>query len=184
MGVRRIIAAASQCKVPNGAKTHRRELSPTIRCGSGRGAKVAKVLAGNARGQMTIELVAALPVLLVVALLAANALTFFGQCAVFDRAAHQAVRVHAAAPAYGQGTSSTCALVEADIRQALGGKNVDVSVACTSAGRDTERYTATLSFAPTLFGYGLRSHVFGVQMPHLTHTTDYVVDSYKPGVIV
>lgn len=138
----------------------------------------------DSRGQMTIELAAALPVLLVVALLAANALTFFGQCAVFDRAAHQAVRVHAAAPAYNQGSSATCALVEADIRQALGVANVDVSVACSAAGRDLERYTATLSLSPTLFGYGLRSHVFGVQMPHLTHVTEYVVDSYKPGVII
>ena len=148
------------------------------------GVQAAKALVEDARGQMTIGLAAALPVLLAVALIAANALTFFGQCAVFDRAAHQAVRIHAAAPAYGQGTATTCALVEADIRQALGDANVDVSVACAAAGRDVERYTATLSFSPTLFGYGLRSQVFGVQMPHLTHTTDYVVDSYKPGVIV
>ena len=145
---------------------------------------IARNWAMDSRGQMTIELAAALPVLLVVALLAVNALTFFGQCAVFDRAAHQAVRVHAAAPAYCQGVSTTCALVEADIRQALGDVNVDVSVACSAAGRDLERYTATLSFSPTLFGYGLRSQAFGVQMPHLVHTIDYVVDSYKPGVVV
>lgn len=145
---------------------------------------IARKMVADSRGQMTIELAAALPVLLAVALIAANALTFFGQCAVFDRAAHQAVRIHAAAPAYGQGTSTTCALVEADIRQALGDANVDVSVTCSSAGRDLERYTATLTFSPALFGYGLRSQVFGVQMPHLTHVTDYVVDSYKPGVIV
>ena len=143
-----------------------------------------KALAADARGQMTIELAAALPVLLAVALLATNALVFFGQCAVFDRAAHQAVRVHAVAPAYGQNAAMSCALAEADILQALGGANVDVRVSCSSAGGDLERYTATLSFSPTLFGYGLRSRVFGVQMPHLTHTTEYVVNTYKPGVIV
>lgn len=150
--------------------------------GGDRGA--LRALVGNTRGQMTIELAAALPVLLVVALVAANAMTFFVQCAVFDRAAHQAVRVHAAAPAYGQGLATSCALVEADIRAALGGSNVEVSVTCSSAGRNLERFTATLVFSPILFGCGLRSQVFGVQMPGLTHTTEYVVDSYKPGVIV
>ena len=177
-------ASALEGTVRNDAKPHRKGLSPTVRSLREGGAGAAKALVDNVRGQMTIELAVALPALLAVALLAANALTFFGQCAVFDRAAHQAVRVHAAAPAYGQATSTTCALVEADIRQALGDANIDVSVACSAAGRDVERYTATLSFSPSLFGYGLRSQVFGVQMPQLTHTTDYVVDSYKPGVIV
>ena len=145
---------------------------------------MVKDWAADERGQMTIELAAALPVLLAVALIAVNALVFFGQCAVFDRAAHQSVRVHAAAPAYGQSAASSCALVEADIREALGGRNVEVSVSCSPAGRDLERFTATLTFSPTLFGYGLRSQVFGVQMPCLSHTTEYVVDSYKPGVNV
>ena len=138
----------------------------------------------NETGQMTIELAAVLPVLMIVAMIAVNAMTFFAECAVFDRAAHEAVRVHAAAPAYGQGPSQSCALAEADIRTALGDDNVVVSVTHTSAERDLDRYTATLEFSPTLFGMGLRSHVFGVDMPRLVHTTSYVVDSYKPGVIV
>ena len=64
------------------------------------------------KGQMTVELAVAMPVLIVVAVIAANALTFFAECAVFDRVAHEAVRVHAAAPAYGQGPGQSCALVE------------------------------------------------------------------------
>ena len=192
MGVRKI---ASEGTVPNDARRikrdspqrcemHQRGQSPTMRLLRGGGARSSRTLVGDARGQMTIELAAALPVLLAVALIAANAMTFFGQCAVFDRAAHQAVRIHAAAPAYGQGATTSCALAEADIREALGGSNVEVSVTCSSVGRNLERYTATLVFSPTLFGCGLRSQVFGVQMPGLTHTTEYVVDSYKPGVIV
>ena len=135
-------------------------------------------------GQMTIELAAAIPVLIVVAMIATNAMTFFGQCAIFDRAAHEAIRVYAAAPAYGQNPSQSCALIEEAIASALESKNVDVSVACSSAGRDLECYRATLEFSPTLFGMGLRSHAFGVAMPYLSHTTELVVDSYKPGVIV
>lgn len=176
-GAKPVRIAASKEDAPCAAK--RVERDAPLR----REARAMELVAG-VRGQMTIELAAALPVLLAVALLATNALVFFGQCAVFDRAAHQAVRVHAAAPAYGQGASASCALAEADIRQALGGANVEVSVTCSAAGRDLERYTATLVFSPSLFGYGLRSQAFGVQMPRLTHTTEYVVDSYKPGVIV
>ena len=141
-------------------------------------------LAADVSGQMTIELAVALPVLLVVAMVSVNALVFFDQCAVFDRAAHQAVRVHAASPAYGQTPSMSCSLAQADIESALGGKNVSVSVTCASAGRNLERYTARLEFSPTLFGMGLRSSVFGVSMPRLVHTSEYVVDSYKPGVVV
>lgn len=138
----------------------------------------------NTTGQMTIELAAALPVLIIVAMIAVNAMTFFSECAVFDRAAHDAVRVHAAAPAYGQSPSQSCALAEADIRTALGDDNVVVSVTHANAERDLDRYTATLEFSPSLFGMGLRSRVFGVAMPRLVHTTSYVIDSYKPGVIV
>lgn len=138
----------------------------------------------DARGQMTIELAVALPVLLAVAFLAVNALTFFYQCAVFDRAANEAVRVHASSPGYGQVASQVCSAVSSDVQAALDGRNVDVSMSCSPAGRDLERYTATLEFWPTLFGMGLRSHVFGVSMPCLSHTVTYVVDSYKPGVVV
>ena len=126
---------------------------------------------------MTIEVAVALPVLIVVAVIAVNAMTFFGECAVFDRVAHDAVRVHAAAPAYGQGADQACALVEQAIRSQLDDANLAVRVSHGVTGADFDEFTATLEFYPTLFGRGLRSEVFGVQLPHLTHTTRYVVDS-------
>ena len=135
-------------------------------------------------GQMTVELAVAMPVLIIVAVVAVNAMIFFCQCATFDRVAHQAVRVHAAAPAYGQGAAQSCALVEQDIRAVIDEPNVDVTVSHGSAGADFDCYTATLEYHPTLFGLGLRSQVFGVAMPPLSHTTTYVVDSYKPGVVI
>lgn len=138
----------------------------------------------STKGQMTVQLAVAMPVLIIVAVIAVNALTFFAECAVFDRVAHEAVRVHAAAPAYGQSPGQSCALVEQDIRAALGADNLDVSVTYGSAGFDCEQFTATLEFHPTLFGLGLRTEVFGVAMPVLSHTTSYVVDVYKPGVVV
>ena len=135
-------------------------------------------------GQMTVEMAVAMPALIVVAVIAVNACTFFYQCAVFDRVAHEAVRVYATSPAYGEGPGQACASVEQAVRSQLDGQNLDVSVAYAKVGADFDEYRVTLGFQPTLFGMGLRSEVFGVSMPQLEHTTSYVVDSYKPGVIV
>lgn len=135
-------------------------------------------------GQMTVELAIAFPVLLVVAVIAVNALTFISDCAVFDRIAHEAVRVHAASPAYRQGAGQTAALIEQEIRSELDAPNLEVGVSHESAGADFERYTATLEYSPTLFGMGVRTVVFGVSLPRLTHKTEYVIDTYKPGVVV
>ena len=135
-------------------------------------------------GQMTVEMAVAMPVLIVVAVIAVNACTFFYQCAVFDRVAHEAVRVYATSPAYGEGSGQACASVEQAVRSQLDDQNLDVSVAYAKVGADFDEYRATLSFQPTLFGMGLRSEVFGVSMPQLEHTTSYIVDSYKPGVVV
>ena len=135
-------------------------------------------------GQMTVEMAVAMPALIVVAVIAVNACTFFYQCAVFDRVAHEAVRVYAASPAYGEGSGQACASVEQAVRSQLDDQNLDVSVAYAKVGADFDEYRVTLGFQPTLCGMGLRSEVFGVSMPQLEHTTSYVVDSCKPGVIV
>ena len=52
-------------------------------------------------GQMTVELMAVLPVALIIAVIVVNALVFFGDCAAFDRVARNAVRVYATSPTYG-----------------------------------------------------------------------------------
>ena len=141
-------------------------------------------LGADERGQMTVELAVAMPVLIIVAVIAVNACTFLAECATFDRVAHQAVRVHAASPSYGQGVEQSCALIEEEVREALSDGPFDVSVGHSATGADLDEFTVVLEYHPTLFGMGLRSQVFGVEMPALTHTVTYVVDVYKPGVIV
>lgn len=136
------------------------------------------------RGQMTVELAVAMPVLIIVVVIAVNTLTFLADCAVFDRVAHEAVRVHGAAPAYGQGTGQSCSLIEQAIRETLDEPNIDVSVSHSATLFDFDQYTATIEYYPTLFGLGLRSEVFGVSLPALTHSTTYVVDAYKSGIII
>lgn len=135
------------------------------------------------RGQMTVELVVALPALIIVAVIAVNVLTFLVDCAEFDRVAHSAVRIHAVSPAGGQGPAQSCANVQGEIESALDARNLSVSVSHSSIGADLDEYRATLRYSPTLFGMGMRSSVFGVAMPELVHETTYVVDAYKPGVI-
>ncbi|MBQ9043540.1 MAG: hypothetical protein IJ111_12100 [Eggerthellaceae bacterium] len=132
---------------------------------------------------MTIELAVAMPVLIIVAVIATNAVAFFADCAVFDRVAHEATRVHAASPAYGQGADQSCALISREIEEAIAQPNVEVSVRHSGTGFDFDQFTATIEFHPTLFGLGLRSEVFGVALPSIAHSTTYVVDCYKPGVI-
>lgn len=134
---------------------------------------------------MTVELAVALPALIIVAVIAVNALLFMSECAAFDRVAHDAVRTYAASPAYGQGPDQVTALVKTRIESTIEGRDyVKVSVSREHAGFDLERYKMTLEFTPTLFGKGMRSNVFGVSIPPLKHTTEFVIDSYKPGVVV
>ena len=136
------------------------------------------------KGQMTVELAVAFPVMIAVAVISMNALLFFSECAAFDRLACQAVRVNAAAPAYGVGPSQTAGLVQQELEGSFDRSYLGVSVAAVQVGFDYTEYSATLEFAPTLFGMGLKDSVFGVSLPHLRHTVSYVVDPYRPGVII
>lgn len=138
----------------------------------------------GAAGQMTVELAVALPVLIAVAAMAFNLCAFIADCAVFDRSVHEAVRVHATSPAYRQNSSQSCSYVKRDVDAALGSSDIDVDVSSQSAGLDFVRFTATMKYSPTLFGLGLRTQVFGIGLPRLSHSTSYVVDVYKPGVVV
>ena len=115
-----------------------------------------------------------------------NAMLFFSECAAFDRLARNAVRAFATSPAYGEDSSQSCSAALGAIEEGMGIADKDyleasVSVASESFGQ--KRFRATLRFTPTLFGMGLKSSVFGVSLPQLEHSTELVVDVYKPGVL-
>ena len=150
---------------------------------SARSSRVGNRPKRDEQGQMTVELAVTMPVLIIVAVIAVNACTFFYHCAVFDRISHGAARVYAASPAYGEGPEQACASIEQTLRTQLDAPNLEVDVAYSQVGADFDEFRATLSYQPTLFGLGLRSEVFGVALPTLEHTSVYVVDSYKPGVV-
>ena len=139
---------------------------------------------GGERGQMTVELAVAFPVLVIVAVIAVNALTFFSECAAFDNVLRDAVRVHATSPASGQGVEQSVALVQGAMASAFDAPNEGVRVSVEGVAGGHTRFTGTLEYAPTLFGLGLRSTVFGIPLPPLTHAVSIAVDCYKPGVLL
>lgn len=129
-------------------------------------------------GQMTVELCIVFPVVIVVAVIAVNALLFFGDCAALDRAGRNAVRVLASSPATTDDPATIAARIEAAVRAEMGTDAVQCTV---QRGREgTECFALTYSFSPTLFGLGLRDQIWGVPLPRLTHTTELVVDSFSP----
>ena len=136
------------------------------------------------RGQMTVELAVVFPALLAVAVIAVNALLFFSECAAFDRVAREAVRVHAASPAYGQGLEQSCAQGAQTVEQAFDRPCLGTRVAVEGTADGHARFTATIEFSPTLFGLGLKSSVFGVALPRLEHAVSLTVDPYKPGMLL
>jgi hypothetical protein len=135
------------------------------------------------RGQMSVELMAVLPVALIIAAIVVNALVFLGDCASFDRLARNAIRTYACSPTYGVQAPQ----VQSSIREQLEGQVNDgceqVEVSFEGVGGGLTRYVATLDYAPNLFGLGLRDSVLGVPLPHLRHSTSLVVDAYRPGVV-
>ena len=118
------------------------------------------------------------------AVVAVNALLFFSECGAFDNAFRDAVRVHAASPAYGQGAEQSRAQVHATLSEAFDKPFEQVSVAVRGTEGGHVEFEGTLELAPTLFGLGLKQSVFGVSLPSLSHRTAFVVDCYKPGVLV
>ena len=133
-------------------------------------------------GQMTVELVAVLPVALLIAAITVNALVFFGDCAAFDRVARNAVRVYAASPTYGVQAAQSASSIASTVKGEFSSEFEEVAATFEGVGGGLVRYTVTLDYAPNLFGMGVRASLFGVDLPHLRHSTSLVVDAYKPGV--
>ncbi len=135
-------------------------------------------------GQLTVEFAVGFPVMIVVAIIATNAVLFFGDCAVFDRAFREAVRVYATSPAYEQTVQDSKELITEALSETMSADRLVVGVAVESVSGGHTCFTGTVQFKPTLFGLNLKSSVFGVELPSLSHSTSLVVDCYKPGVLV
>ena len=139
-------------------------------------------------GQMTVELCVVLPVVIIIAAIVVNALTFFGDCAAFDRASRNAVRIAASSVS----ESATNGQMSAEVVDMVMAELGTDAVECETSGRfigdgfgiATEQgttFTLTYEYYPTLFGLPLRSSIFGVSIPPLSHSISLTVDTYSVG---
>ncbi len=130
-------------------------------------------------GQSTVEFALMIPAMLIAAVVGYNALMFFGNCAVFDRAFKDAVRVYASADASAVG-SETAAQVKSAVESQLDAA-CTVAVTSGSTSRGFTRYEAVLTFVPSLFGRPMRGEVFGVTLANPVYRTSFVIDTLVTG---
>ena len=140
--------------------------------------------ARRSQGQMTVELAVCIPVLIAVSLVVCNAMLFLENCASFDRLAKDAVRVYAASPAQGQSAADCAALVQESLSKSFSQDYLEVDVQCAGTSGGCMCYSASLRFRPTLFGRSFSGAVYDVFLRPLEHTTQLVLDPYKPGVLL
>ncbi len=133
-------------------------------------------------GQGTVELAAVLPAVVVVAIIALNACTFFSECAAFDREFRQAVRVHATSPSYNENTSEIVARLQQYLSEQHNKDNENIDVWVAGEADGCVRYAARMQYFATLFGAELKKQVFGVSMPSMSHEVQMYVDPYNPSV--
>ncbi len=149
----------------------------------------------NDKGQMAVELVVLIPVILIVAGILANLIGYFGQCARFDKVCAEAVRVYGVSPGYGEyGRSASESNITNAIDEAFAAlNNTNISVSSTDIGilsgdkhesnnlvfslePKFRKFTCSLEYNPPFFSLG----VFGTLFPPLRYEKSFVVDPYEP----
>lgn len=133
-------------------------------------------------GQMTVEFMAMLPVLLMIAFITYNALLFFSECAAFDRVFRQSTVAHAISPHTAQ--DDTLGSIDGVLQTNFAHDYLEWELSTEPISTQLVRYEATLEFIPTFFGNGVIDTVFDVSLPRLTHHISLVVDPYNPGVFL
>ena len=136
-------------------------------------------------GQMVVELAVVLPVVIVVALVAYNALRFSAACARFDRVALDCVISQGVSPPGTDASSSSAALVEGAIRAAMGDGEIFVISVSEQAGLlpHLTRFSCELSMRP----WPSQLVIAGVRLGApalLRHERSLTVDRYRPGVVL
>ena len=131
--------------------------------------------------QMTVELAIAFPILIVVACLMVNALGFATECARFDRVSRNVVRTETTSPLIDENSASTLAKVSQTLEGHFVYPNETTNASIKSDDGTNITFECELKWSPTLFGLGLKSEVFGVEMFELTHKNFLTVDPTRAG---
>lgn len=142
-----------------------------MNCGTG--FRFAPIAWRNHKGQMVVELSFLFPALIIVAVVAVNALSFAGECARFDREFRIAVLAECTTPSLTSASQITLETLE----------NETFNWFSADEG-ELVRYTGTLTWYPTLFGMGLKNSVFGVSVFELHHECSLTVNPHQSGDIL
>lgn len=152
--------------------------------------------AASGSGQMAVEVMVVLPVVVALIIVVVDTMVYLGDCARFDRVAAEAVRVHAGSPSSAEyGVVDNAAEVRDEIEAAMPSSG-HLSYAVTSQGAlsagvsgyggilsfipQPQVYTCALVFSPWPFSHG----AFGAHPLQITHRKSFAVDPYRPGVIM
>ena len=146
------------------------------------------------RGQMSVELAVLMPVALALLVIVVDLMVFMGDCARFDRVSAQMVRINVASPsadAYGRDASGA---IQQGISAAMGGRDrLDIQVSyqgklysatdedgLLSLLPQPQCYRCSMTYHPWPFNVGF----LGFAPLSIQHHRDYVIDSYRPGILI
>lgn len=154
--------------------------------------RVIACIARETRAQAVVEMAVVAPVLIVVAVVVYNLMTFAAAVSRFDRVAPDIVLAQAVSPAV---SADALQEVESELERAMEGYEVEVEVEeregaegdagdaliSLAAGRTT--YVCALRYAPVPSTLGIAG--VQVQVPaFLVHEREVTVDPWRSGVVV
>ena len=138
----------------------------------------------NKSGQMTVELAIVFPVLIVIAVVLVNALSFAGECARFDRVSRNAIRTQTSTPALSSSSRDLVISLQDELDLSFSANNEKIVVDLNKEEGGITTYECSLFWLPTLFGMGLKSEVFGVKLFELKHSIELSTDPHRSGDIL
>ena len=136
------------------------------------------------KGQATVEMAVVFPIVLVLLVIAFNAVAYLGVCASFDRIFTQQVRVFAAAPSFGSNQGDVVASIQKELSSRYGDECSKVEVVVSSDAWGSSVFRASLEYEPSLFGLHFRSILFGIELPTLHHERSFALNCYRPGIVI
>lgn len=149
---------------------------------------------GEERAQATVEMAIVAPVLIVLALVAYNAMMFASAVARFDRVAPDVVLAHAVSPVGDGGADVVTTTVEEQLAQAMAGCGVEIEVVLE--GEDdqglgslltlvgvTRTYRCVMRYAPWPSALTIAGVDMGAPL-YLEHERAVVIDPWRPGVVM
>ena len=168
--------------------------SPRLRRAPGSGAfgftACARVLGGDA-AQATVEMAVTAPVLIVLALIVFNTMSFASAVARFDRVAPDIVLAHGVSPE-GDGGMAAVDAVESHLGDAMEGYDLEIEVTCEDAAADgsmlslvggLRTYRCTMRYAPWPSGLSIAGVDLGAPAL-LSHERSVTVDPWRPGAVM